>query len=113
MSNNFNANELNEIITEINSAEIETKKYIKNIISAISSIVRITSSNDSLLSDSCNKLNNSYLEVLTKISGNLNDVKEGIDSYKEKTINNEEDATHSISNIHSDLDSLKDILKDI
>lgn len=114
MSNdNFNAKELEEITNEINSTESEIRKYIKIIMNAFTSLSGIISSDDSLLSNTCDELYNTYEAVLTKINGNLDNIRDGISTFMNETVNNEEEASHNITNIHSNIENINNLLKDL
>ncbi len=110
MNNNFNANELNEIITQIETTEREMEKLFNKIGNNFSSLSGIVSSEDSSLSGTCNNIQGTYKNLSVKLSNNLDIIKTTLTNYVQQTIQNEETSAQNVTKVNEGLSNAKSML---
>ena len=110
MNKNFNANEINQITIEIDRVKDEMEKLLNQIGIHFSALSGIVASEDSALSNTCNKINNTYKNLSVKLSNNLEIIKNILDKYVQETIKNEEISAQSLTKSNEGLDNAKSIL---
>ncbi len=107
---NFNAVEINEIITKIETTETEMEKIFTNIWNNFSSLSGIVASEDSGLSKTCDRISATYKNLSGKLSDNLDAIKTELTSYVQQTLQYETNLTENLTKTNEGLESAKSIL---
>lgn len=113
MNNNFNANEITQIVSQIEMAKQEMEKLLNKIGNDFSVLSGIVASEDSSLSNTCRNIDNTYKNLSVKLSNNLEEIKSILNKYIQETLQNEVTSAQNLTQSNDDLSNAKSILDSI
>lgn len=112
-NSNFNASEISQIITKIETTKDEMRTLLNNISNDFSELSGIVVSEDSSLAATCNNINATYKNLLTKLINNLEVVKNTLNKYVQETLQNEATSAQNLSKTNESLSDAKSVLDSI
>ena len=111
--NNFNANEIAEIINKVQATQNDVEQAFTRIGNNFTSLSGIVASEDSKLSGTCNGINNTYRNLSGKLTQSLDAVKTALTNYAQQTLQNEAQTAQNLTETQEGLESAKSVLESL